>query len=237
VGGNLAATDSAIVVDVTLLGVGSRLLLRSTAHPGDLVVVTGTLGAAAAGLRCLSEGARLSAEGALEGTGRLSERLSEHVRRCLRAQLDPAPPLGFARALADHDLAHAAMDLSDGLSGDLLTLCEASGVSAWLDPDRLPVDPHAASLEEDAGRDGLALALHGGEDYELLLAVPPDRFEALRDLARSFSVAVTVVGELAAGPASVALRAGGGLRPLEPRSYDHFTDPRRERRADPSTEA
>jgi thiamine-monophosphate kinase len=237
VGGNLAAADSALVVDVTLLGAGDRLLLRSGAGAGDLVVVTGTLGGAAAGLRCLAEGARLDAEGGLASAGPWSAALAEDVRHCLRAHLDPDPPLAFGRALAEHDLAHAAMDLSDGLSGDLLALCEASGVSAWLNADRLPVDPHAAALEKEGGTDGFSLALHGGEDYQLLLAVPADRLEALRDLALVWSLPLTVVGEFAAGPPAVSLRFGDTLRRLKPRAHDHFAAARPPAGADHAAEA
>jgi thiamine-monophosphate kinase len=201
------------------------VLLRSGAQAGDAVVVTGTLGGAAAGLRCLAEGARLDAEGALTSCGPWSAALAEDVRHCLRAQLDPDPPLAFGRALAEQDLAHAAMDLSDGLSGDLLALCEASGVSAWIVADRLPVDPHAAALEREGGPDGFSLALHGGEDYQLLLAVPGDRLESLRDLALVWSLPLTVVGEFAAGPPGLSLRFGDTLRRLKPRAHDHFGAP------------
>jgi thiamine-monophosphate kinase len=237
VGGNLAAADSAVVVDVTLLGSGDRLLLRSGAQPGDAVVVTGTLGGAAAGLRCLVEGARLDAEGNLVSPGPWSAALADDVRHCLRAQLDPAPPLAFGRALAEHDLAHAAMDLSDGLSGDLLALCEASGVSAWIHADRLPVDPHAAALEKVGGTDGFSLALHGGEDYQLLLAVPADHLEGLRDLALVWSLPLTVVGEFAAGPPGLSLRFGDTLRRLKPRAHDHFAGARPASGPDPAAEA
>ena len=221
VGGNLAAGES-LVIDVTLLGSGDRLLLRSGAQPGDAVVVTGALGASAAGLQCLRGGARMDAEGQLASAGGWSAALAEAVRHCLRAHLDPDPPLALGRALSEHDLAHAGMDLSDGLSADLLTLCEASGVSAWLEPDRLPADAHAAALEKEGGRDGFTLAVHGGEDYQLLLAVPLERLDALRELAHVWTVPVTVVGEFAPGPPGVSLKFGDALRRLKPLGHDHF---------------
>jgi thiamine-monophosphate kinase len=233
VGGNLAAAE-AVVVDVTLLGHGDRLLLRAGAQPGDAAVVTGTLGASAAGLRCLVDGARLDAEGGLVTPGRWGEAQAADVRHCLRAQLDPDPPLAFGRALAEHDLVHAAMDLSDGLSGDLLSLCEASGVSAWIEAGGLPVDPHAAALEKAGGPDGFSLALHGGEDYQLLLAVAPDRLEGLRDLAQVWSLPLTVVGAFAAGPPGLSLKFGDTLRRLKPRAHDHFRDPRQTSRSEPA---
>jgi thiamine-monophosphate kinase len=236
VGGNLAASESALVVDVTLLGAADRLLLRSGAQPGDLVVVTGRLGASAAGLQCLRGGARIDAEGRLVSMGQWSEALAEPVRHCLRAHLDPEPPIALGRALAEHDLAHAAMDLSDGLSADLLTLCEASGASAWVEPDGVPVDPAAAALEKEGMRDGFSLALHGGEDYQLLLAVPRENVPALRELAAVWTLPISVVGEFAPGPPGVSLRFGASLKRLKPRGHDHFADPQASA-AEPGPEA
>lgn len=222
VGGNVAATSGPMVIDLTLLGEGgARVLRREGAMPDDLVVVTGSLGSAAAGLRFLERGARLDAEGEVAQTGSWSGGLAD-LARCLRAQLDPAPPLAFARALGEHDVAHAAMDLSDGLSGDLSALCEASGVSAWLDPAALPLEACAAALEKEGGEDGFSLALHGGEDYQMLLAVPPDALDALRDLAVVWEVAVTPVGAFAPGPPGLSLRFGETMRRLRPASHDHF---------------
>jgi thiamine-monophosphate kinase len=231
VGGNLSATADRIVVDMTVLGQGDRLLRRTGAAPGDLVVVTGTLGAAAAGLRALEKGARLDDEGDLFHRGPWSPEAAEGLVPCLRSQLDPAPPLAFGRALAEQDVVHAGMDLSDGLSGDLLSLCEESEVSAWIEPEWLPVDPCAATLEKEAGGDAFSLALHGGEDYQLLMAVPPDRVDVLREAARVWSVTLSVVGQFASGAPALSLRFGEAMRKLRPKSHDHFAV--RERRRDP----
>lgn len=222
VGGNVSATSGVIVVDVVVVGQGDRLLKRSGAVPGDKIVVTGTLGAAAAGLRLLAQGARLGAEGDLQTTGIWKESAAAAVAHCLRAQLDPAPPLALARTLAEHDVAHAGMDVSDGLSGDLLQLCLESDVSAWLEASAIPVSHHAAALARAQGGDAFPLALHGGEDYQLLLAVPPDRLDALKDLAVVWDVPLTVVGEFAPGPPALSLRNGDALTPLTPASHDHF---------------
>jgi thiamine-monophosphate kinase len=237
VGGNLSATEGPVVVDVTLLGQGDRLLRREGARPGDLVVVTGQLGAAAAGLRFLQDGARLGEDGALLEPGPWTGASPAALLHCLRAQLDPAPPLAFARTLAEHDIVHAAMDLSDGLSGDLLTMCQESGVSAWIDSSALPVDPCAAQLEREGGGDGFSMALHGGEDYQMLLAVPPDALDRLRDVAVVWDLPVTPVGEFTPGPAGIALKFGEAQKRLRPKSHEHFRDPGRGRRKDPSREA
>lgn len=222
VGGNLSRSANGVVVDVTLVGDAGRLLLRSGAQPGDRVLVTGTLGAAAEGVRLLDEGARLDEEAQLAATGVWTESSSAAVLACLRAQLDPRPPFAVARSVAERGLAHAGMDLSDGLSSDLLEMCERSGVAAVVEAAALPVDPKAAGLARAGGGDPFELALHGGEDYQLLLAVAPDEVQEVRELARVFGSDVTVVGTFREGEPGVTLRDGAGDRPLEPRGHDHF---------------
>jgi len=232
VGGNIAAS-SCLTIDITLMGSSERILRRQGALAGDLVVVTGTLGAAAAGLRFLARGARVDAEEALVEAAGVPSTARAELQHCLVAQLDPAPPLSLGRALGQQDVVHAAMDLSDGLSGDLAWMCEESQVSAWIDSSAVPVEPAAARLEREGGDSGFSLALHGGEDYQLLLAVPPSAWEALKGVAEVWDVPVTAVGEFAAGPPGVSVKFGESLRRLRPRSHDHFGDPVREERRDP----
>jgi len=222
IGGNLARSREGIVVDVTLLGDAGRLLLRSGARPGDLVVVTGTLGGAAEGVRLLQEGARLDEDAQLVATGLWTESSSAAVVACLRAQLDPRPPFAVARSIAERGLAHAGMDLSDGLSTDLLDLCTQSGVAAVVDAASVPIDPKMAGLARASGGVPLELALHGGEDYQLLLAIAPDELGEVRELARVFGAEVTAVGTFVEGEPAVSVRDGSGERPLEPRGHDHF---------------
>jgi thiamine-monophosphate kinase len=232
VGGNVAAAP-ALVIDLNLLGSAEHIVRRRGAEPGDLVVVTGLLGAAAAGLRFLARGARLDPEGALAEDGGVSPFAARELRHCLRAQLDPAPPLSLGRALGREELVHAAMDLSDGLSGDLAWLCAESEVSAWIDASAMPVDPASARLEKEGGDNGFSLALHGGEDYQLLLAVAPSQLDGLKDVAAVWEVPITVVGEFAAGPPGVSVKFGDNLRRLRPGAHDHFSDTVREERRDP----
>ncbi len=228
VGGNVSATEGPIVVDITLLGQveRGRMLTRVGAREGDQVVVTGTLGAAAAGLQLLAQGARLGDAGEVEATGLWTESSAPALLHCLRAQLDPSPPLAFARALAERGLAHSAMDLSDGLSVDLREMCLANDLGAHIDGALLPADAHAVAFERARGRDALALALHGGEDYQLLLAVPPDAITRLNDLATVWNLPVTVIGELVGGPAEVSFQLGAQRSPLPAAAHDHFRSPR-----------
>lgn len=222
VGGNVSASWAELVVDVTMLGTGDRILRRSGAQPGDLAVVTGHLGAAAAGLRLLQQDARLTEDGFLESTGVWTESSADAVTHCLRAQLDPAPPLALTRALSEQELVHAAMDLSDGLSGDLAMICQESQLAAILDKKAVPIDSSAASLERARGGDALALALHGGEDYQFLFAIPPDRLDGLKDLAVVWDLPLTVVGEFTEGPPTVSMKDGDKLKPLAADAHDHF---------------
>lgn len=218
VGGNLAATEGPIIIDVTLLGYGDRVLTRAGGFPGDRVVVTGGLGAAAEGLRLLRQGARLSADGEVTATGIWTSSSAPAVEHCLRAQLDPSPPLAFARSLAEHDLVHACMDLSDGLSSDLFALCRESGLTARLDPAALPIDAHMAGLERARGGNSRELALHGGEDYQLLMAVPPSALATLKDHALVWDLTLADLGEFMEGEPGVFL----GDDPLDVEAHDHF---------------
>jgi thiamine-monophosphate kinase len=222
IGGNVARSPAGVVVDVTMLGQARRLLTRAGAKPGDLVVVTGGLGAAAEGVMLLEQGARLDEEGGLAATGVWTETSAPAVTACLRAQLDPRPPLAAARSLAERGLARAGMDLSDGLSTDLAEMCRRGGVGARIDLASLPIDPSAAGLARARGGDSLALALHGGEDYQLLLAVEPGKLDALRELVRVWSVPVTAIGEFVDGEPAVLVSDAAGTRPVAPAGHDHF---------------
>jgi len=222
VGGNVSRSASGIVIDVTVLGQAARVVRRAGAVAGDVVVVTGPLGGSAEGLKLLGQGARLDDEGNLVSTGVWGESAAAAVAACLRAHLDPQPPLALTRALSERELVHAAIDLSDGLSGDLAEMCRASGVSAVVDATAVPVDPHVTLLTRSRGGDGLGLALHGGEDYQLLFAVPPEHLAELRALAGIWDMTISVLGHFEQGPGAVMLKSPGELKPLLAASHDHF---------------
>jgi thiamine-monophosphate kinase len=173
IGGDVSRTPSRVVVDSIVLGdaASGRAVLRSGARPGDHIFVTGALGGAAAGLRLLERGARLR-EKAKRG------RQSRAVEGLLLRHLRPRPRVEWGEVLGHYALATAMIDLSDGLSSDLSHLCEESEVGASLDVARIPVDERAALISGRRALDPLMLALHGGEDFELLFTVRP------RDLAR-----------------------------------------------------
>ena len=101
-------------------------------------------------------------------------------------------------------------------------MCQESGVAAWVDADAVPIDAAAMALERERGGDPLALAIHGGEDYELLLAAAPEAVPRLREVAAAMKVALTVIGGFADGEPGVSLRTAQAATPLVPRSHEHF---------------
>jgi thiamine-monophosphate kinase len=186
--------------------VPEQLIGRGGARPGDALVLTGAIGAAAAAL--------LAEE--LPGPGaRLPEPIARHLRSRL---LEPVPRLGAGRALAAAG-ATAMIDVSDGLGGDARHLAERSGVGLRIDAESLPVDRGVAEVASAAGRDPLQLAVSGGEDYELLATLPAEGLD-LGALAESGGVAMTRIGEAVAGD-GVEIRLPGG-RLLEPAGFDQL---------------
>ena len=207
IGGDVSRTPERIVIDSIVLGEArrGRLVLRSGAHPGDQLFVTGTLGGAAAGLSILELSAR-----ARRGTAR--QQLIERHQR-------PEPRLAWGALLAERRLASAMIDLSDGLSSDLAHLCRASGVGALLEAAQLPSDPLIAQVGTD-DEAALRLALDGGEDFELLCAVRPQHVARLpRTLA---GVPITRIGEIRPRAAGLRLRIGAHTRRLKPAGFLHF---------------
>jgi thiamine-monophosphate kinase len=199
VGGNLTRADALILTSTAIGEVRGRCLERSGARPGDILVVSGTLGDAA-----------LAVDDWLAG---------REPPPAVRARWTaPAPRLALARALADAG-ARAAIDLSDGLLADLGHLCHASGLGARIERERLPRS--AAVAARDA--DGADFALAGGEDYEVLFACPPELEEALPRLAREVGAPLTVIGRCTEGGEVLVLDAGGHRHSGGAIGYDHFT--------------
>ena len=193
----------ALTLAVTVVGHASApelLIGRGGARPGDVLVLSGELGGAAAGLLLL-ERPELGAALGEESAARLRER-----------QLRPLPRLATGRALAAAG-ATAMIDLSDGLGGDAGHLAERSGVALRIDAAALPLANGIAKVAAATGREPLQLAASGGEDYELLAALPPERLSELGAIAAAAGEGtLTQVGEVLAGEGvEVRLPAGGSL--------------------------
>jgi thiamine-monophosphate kinase len=221
VGGDVSRTPERIIIDSILLGEAARgrAVLRAGARPGDHIFVTGTLGGSAAGLRLLERGARLLRRGArpAQRVARSSE--ARAVQDLLLRHLRPQARVEWGELLGELRLATAMIDLSDGLSSDLSHLCRESRVGANIEASRVPVNPLIGRLRDDEF-DPLALALHGGEDFELLFTVSP------RDLRRLpgevCGVPVTYLGDVTNQPGRVMLADGAHRRGLKAQGFSHF---------------
>jgi thiamine-monophosphate kinase len=211
-GGDIVKSPLGLAFHVTALGETRqrKVLTRSGARPGDIVGVTGTIGASAAGLRLLT----------LDRND--SRRLATTAEMLISAHLRPEPRVALGAALLNSG-ATAAMDLSDGLAGDLPKILAASGVSGWIDARRLPV---AAAVRALFPEEWLELALRGGEDYELLFTAPPDAWDTLVDEVATAGGVITAIGEIvpctADNPVLEIVDLDGGRRPLLPGAFDHF---------------
>jgi len=183
------------------------LVGRRGGRPGSLLVVTGELGAAAAGVLLL-ERPQLAAA--------LADRLADALRA--RALL-PTARLEAGAALAGAG-AEAMIDLSDGLGGDAGHLAAAGGVGIEIDADRLPVAAGVAEVAVAAGVDPLDLAAGGGEDYELLAALPAERLDGAVAACESVGVRLSAIGKVSAEPGVRITGPSGGVR--APRGFDHL---------------
>jgi len=196
-----------ILANVTVIGEvpRGRALLRSGARPGDTILVSGRLGAAELGLQLLRSGA--AGRGAAE-------------KELLRKHLYPEPRIELGRWLAQNRLASALMDLSDGLSTDLGRLCASSHAGARLTAAKIPMGA-PEDLARRLRRNPLELALHGGEDYELLFTVRKNR---LARIPKSFGgVPLTAIGEITAERGLLLRDQTGRTAELRPGGWDPFT--------------
>lgn len=207
-GGDTVSTPGPLMISVTAFGrlPPGRMVRRGGAAIGDRVVVTGTIGDACLGLALLQN--RLKSDDAAARAY-----LVDRYRV-------PQPRNALAMAVREH--ASAAMDVSDGLAGDLAKLCAASGVSAVMRADAMPLSDAATALVAK-GAVGIDMILSGGDDYEILCCVPESRFAAFARDANAGGIAVTTIGSVGAGGAAPRyVDADGHDIALSRLSYSHF---------------
>jgi thiamine-monophosphate kinase len=248
VGGNLTRSPGPLMIDVTIVGTVKRrqALMRGGARPGDELYVTGTIGAAAAGLRLLQERCQFprngqhSTTGDTEDTEGHTSRLqdfssvssvssvvksssveSSSPEHCIQRYLRPEPRVRMGLLLSRNRAATACMDLSDGLADAAHQVAEASGVAVTIDAAALPIDPAARAFFAARGLDPVIAAITGGDDYELLLAVRPRAHRRLAAVGRHGDAPLTRVGRCTAGDAVTLQRAADDAVPL-PHGYGHF---------------
>lgn len=203
-GGDMTRTPGPAAVSITALGEApkGRPLLRGGAMPGDAVYVSGTIGDAALGLLVLK--------------GRLAGLPARHRRFLVGRYHLPEPRLALGAAVAP--FASAAMDVSDGLVADLGHICAASGCGAAIEFASVPASAAAAA----AGTGHAMRRLTGGDDYELLLAVPPRTERRLVSAGRRTGVPLTRIGRITAGTRVEVLGPDGRRMPVEAGGWQHF---------------
>jgi thiamine-monophosphate kinase len=211
-GGDTVSTPGPTLISITAFGrvPAAKMVHRTGAKPGDRIVVSGTIGDAALGLDILKGGP--AAVG-------LAEDAAGRAMLVGRYRV-PQPRNALAQAVRDH--ASAAMDVSDGLAGDLAKLCAASGVSAVIDAQSIPLSAAAASLLA-RGTVGIEAIVSGGDDYEILCAIPEAGFEAFAQAADVAGVAIASIGTVIAGTAPPQFLDDEGREiALARLSYSHF---------------
>ncbi|MBR0903458.1 thiamine-phosphate kinase [Bradyrhizobium liaoningense] len=211
-GGDTVSTPGPQMISITAFGrvPRGRMVGRTGARPGDLILVTGTIGDAALGLDVLTGGAVAAA---LASDPAVRDFLVSRYRV-------PQPRNALAQAVSDH--ANAAMDVSDGLAGDLTKLCAASGVSATVGVATMPLSAAAAGLIARKVV-GIETLLAGGDDYEVLCTVPPAQSEVLIAAGQAAGLAVTAIGTIVPGHERPRFLNGQGQElTLKRLSYSHF---------------
>lgn len=208
VGGDTVRAPS-FIITVSLLGEVKRenIVLRSGAKPGDLIYVTGQLGSSGAGLACLKAP---------------NWKVKPEIRQFLiKKHLMLSPRLAEGQKIASSQIAASMIDLSDGLASDLHRLAEESKVGAVLWEDEFPTALATEQLAKVMGKSLLEWILYGGEDYELLFAVPPNKKEELK---QTLSFPHTLIGEIVDRDQGIYLKKRGGNRTkIEDRGYNHFS--------------
>ena len=202
VGGDVSKTPDKIVIDCMVGGevAAGNAVFRSTARPGDGIFVSGSLGGAAGGLSLRESGKRFD------------ENAPEPTQNLILRQLQPQPRIELAGMLRSRNLASSMIDISDGFSSDLAHLCDASGVGATI--ANIPVDQNL--YEHFSNDEAIELALHGGEDFELLFTVPKEKISVVEKLP------VIRVGTVSSNIESIELIRGTEKTALLPKGYRHF---------------
>jgi len=210
-GGDTDRTPGLISVSISAFGAlpHGTMVKRAGARAGDLIVVTGSIGDAALGLA-------LRRDPALAGRMRLNEKERAHLAG---RYLLPEPRIALAEALREH--AHAAIDISDGLAGDLTKLAAASHLSMRVESERLPLSTAAQKMIA-ADPALLETVLGGGDDYEILAAVPSTALPALQGAAKSAGISLSEIGKVGEGEGAEIIGPGGGAIELLCPSFSHF---------------
>lgn len=210
IGGDTVSSPKALIINIAILGKveAERVLYRSTARPGDVILVTGDLGGSAAGLDLLLDPRPVPAD----------------VAAALRKRhFQPTPRVQEARVAVTTGGLTSADDISDGLAGEIREVTKASGVGAILYAEKIPILPAVREVAAIYAKDPLDYALFGGEDFELLWTCRPGAVEDIcREVMSRCGTPVTVIGEVVPAEEGLSLIREGQKAPLPRGGYNHF---------------
>ena len=205
VGGNIASTRGPLTVDMTLIGTCARgAFWKRHARKGDAIVIAGTIGSAAAGVIALKKG-----------------KLGSPA--IVRAYKRPTARIDAARALRGNAAVHGAIDISDGLSSDLIHMCDASGLGCEIDAAALPIRRAVREFCAKRGIDPVRFALHAGEDYALLLSVAPQRAREVCRIIRNAGAPASIIGIFTPYAGVYGILHKGRVHSFKAQGWDHFT--------------
>jgi thiamine-monophosphate kinase len=210
-GGDTVSTPGPLTISITAIGQLPKSAIqmpqRQHAKPGDLLLMTGTLGDAALGLKLLQKTLTLESE--------------DFYQFLTQRYWIPQPRLSLGIKLVQNNLVHAMMDISDGLLGDLQHICWASGVGAIVRSSLIPFSP-ATSLLCQQKPDLLETVLTGGDDYELLLSIPKETLPLIKEIAQQEQIFLNVIGEITAGKNIEVFDLLNKNYPIVVKGFQHF---------------
>ena len=219
IGGDTSASKAGLFLSITLLGTtsGRRALFRHGAKVGDHIYVSGTLGDSMAGLKLL-----MSSTPTYPLGQRKTGFSRSHRQFLIRRHSYPTARIAEGRWLNERRLASAAIDLSDGLSGDLRHLCDESRVGAEVELDRIPISPACQAYARTIGVSPIRFALAGGEDYELLFTASPRDRGTIERGTRTRGYHMTRIGMIRPQQFGIQMTIDGRTEPMPVTSYEHF---------------
>jgi thiamine-monophosphate kinase len=217
IGGDTSSSRDSLFIDTIAIGECStgKAITRAGAEVGNQIYVTNSLGASALGLSLLEKGFRLG-----DADNSSDEAYGKLRQQSVLKHLAPEPRLAAGRSIGEMELATAMIDLSDGLSTDLWHILEESDCGAVIHADRLPIADSVSQLSTSISADPLNLAIHGGEEYELLFTSRPESHSRIAELSGEIGLPITLIGKITA-ERGLRLEREGTIKPLTPSGYEH----------------
>ncbi len=208
IGGDTSSSINKIIINITIIGEArkDKVVYRKGAKIEDFIYVTGNLGNSAAGLMLIQ--------------GKISA--PDHIREILiKAHNMPQAKLEIGRLVAENNLVNAMIDISDGLVADLNHICKASNIGAVIYFNDIPLSQELLSIKKALTKPVHELALYGGEDYELILIVPPDKVEALHKICKTKGLFIHLIGKMVENK-GIWLLSNNRFMSLKPKGFTHF---------------